>query len=96
MRTVSEAQVGDTLCRTDSGTDGVPLLPLASFAPARQHVFAGVFPVSPQDYDTLRGSIEQLALNDPSTSLEADMSPALGNGWRMGFLGLLHLEVRKS
>ena len=46
-----------------------------------------------KDFDSLRSAVERLVLNDPAVSVEKDSSPALGQGWRLGFLGILHMEV---
>lgn len=92
MKTVKEAQIGDTLCEfSQDGSQAVQ--PLPGFRPVKPMVFAGLFPLEPQEFSNLRGAVEKLALNDPSVTLEPDSSPALGQGWRVGFLGLLHMEV---
>ena len=67
--------------------------PLPGFKPAQPVVFCGLFPVDANDFEALRDAIETLALNDASFSYEMETSAALGFGFRMGFLGLLHLEV---
>ena len=59
-------------------------------------VFAGVFPIDSGDYTGLRTAIEKLTLNDSSVSVFPDASVALGQGWRLGFLGLLHMDVFKQ
>jgi len=56
-------------------------------------VFAGVYPMDQSQHTLLKGAIEKLTLTDPSVSLQICSSPALGHGWRLGFLGLLHLDV---
>ena len=56
-------------------------------------VFCGMFPVDSDDYEHMRDSMAKLALNDSSFSYEPEVSPALGYGFRCGFLGLLHLEI---
>ena len=56
-------------------------------------MFAGIFPIDSVDYDTLRTSLAKLTLNDPSVRLERDSSAALGQGWRAGFRGLLHMDI---
>ena len=56
-------------------------------------MFAGVYPMDQSEYTGLRASIERLILNDSSVSSQRDTSAALGQGWRLGFLGLLHMDV---
>ncbi|CDW57007.1 translation factor GUF1, mitochondrial [Trichuris trichiura] len=88
MRNPSDARVGDTVCWESQMVE-----PLTAFKSAKPMVFAGMFPVDSADFDALRLAVEKLALTDPSVSLKPDHSPALGNGWRVGFLGMLHMEV---
>lgn len=88
MRLSKEACIGDTLHHYNEKIE-----PLASFKPARPMVFAGIYPVDQSQAVHLRIAIEKLALNDSAVTVAADTSPALGLGWRLGFLGLLHLEV---
>lgn len=89
MKNVNEATLGDTLAW--SAQPNVEKLP--GIKPAKPMVFAGLFPLDVSDYTGLKGAVEKLALNDPSVSIEPDSSPALGQGFRIGFLGLLHMEV---
>lgn len=56
-------------------------------------VYAGVYPMDQSQHAILKGAIEKLTLSDPSVALSISSSPALGHGWRLGFLGLLHLDV---
>ncbi|KAK5643756.1 hypothetical protein RI129_007601 [Pyrocoelia pectoralis] len=88
MRSSTEAHIGDTIYRT-----GVAVEPLKGFQPVKPMVFAGIYPVDQSQHVNLRNAIEKLALNDSAVSITIDASPALGQGWRLGFLGLLHLEV---
>jgi elongation factor 4 len=88
MKTVKEARVGDTLYHTKK-----PVTPFPGFKPAKPVVFAGIFPVDANDFDQVRDAIEKLTLNDASVSVEKKSSPALGLGFRCGFLGLLHMDV---
>ncbi len=58
-----------------------------------EQVFSGFFPLNSDMYLSLKSAIEKLCLNDSSVSIQSDASPALGQGFRLGFLGLLHMEV---
>lgn len=88
MKTVREARVGDTIFHTKK-----PVTPFPGFKPAKPMVFAGIYPVDNTDFDLLRDAIDKLTLNDASVSVEKKSSPALGLGFRCGFLGLLHMDV---
>ncbi|XP_063927721.1 translation factor GUF1 homolog, mitochondrial isoform X1 [Zophobas morio] len=88
MRSSKEAHIGDTIYNPSC-----PVEPLQGFEPSRPMVFAGVYPMDQSQHVNLRSAIEKLALNDSAVTVEVDSSPALGQGWRLGFLGLLHLEV---
>ncbi|MFH4977790.1 hypothetical protein AB6A40_004499 [Gnathostoma spinigerum] len=90
MKTVKEATVGETLFDPKQKDMIVPVPALKTVKPT---VYAGLFPVDPADYDELRQALERLSLNDPSVSIVNDSSLALGLGWRVGFLGVLHMEV---
>lgn len=59
-------------------------------------VFAGIYPDDPAEHAKLRASLEKLCLTDPSVTMQAQSSAALGNGYRCGFLGLLHMDVVKQ
>lgn len=88
IRNVKDCNVGDTLAHTNyTGS------PLKSFPPQKAVVFCGMFPIDNSSYHELKDAIEKLALNDASLVIEPTHSPALGVGFRCGFLGLLHLEV---
>lgn len=91
MKTVKEARVGDTIYHTKKAVK-----PFPGFKPAKPVVFAGIFPVENSDFELLRDAIEKLTLNDASVTVEKKSSPALGLGFRCGFLGLLHMEVFKQ
>uniref|UniRef100_A0A8D8RNX2 Translation factor GUF1 homolog, mitochondrial n=1 Tax=Cacopsylla melanoneura TaxID=428564 RepID=A0A8D8RNX2_9HEMI len=88
MRTVKEAHIGDTV-----HLKGVPVPPLIGFKRAQPMVFSGVYPLDQSQHTSLRGAIEKLVLNDSAVTVSVESSAALGQGWRLGFLGLLHLEV---
>jgi elongation factor 4 len=91
MKTVREARVGDTLYHSR-----FPVKPFPGFKPAKPVVFAGIFPVDASEFEVLRDAIEKLTLNDASVTVEKKTSPALGLGFRCGFLGLLHMDVFKQ
>ncbi|XP_071486111.1 translation factor Guf1, mitochondrial-like [Diadema antillarum] len=88
MHNIKEAHMGDTFYHPNS-----PVQPLPGFKAAKPMVFAGLYPIDQSEYLSLRSAIERLTLNDSSVSVSRDSSPALGQGWRLGFLGLLHMEV---
>jgi GTP-binding protein LepA len=89
IKRVAEAKVGDTL--TDD--EGPAAAPLPGFTEIKPMVFAGLYPASAENYQELRDALGKLALNDSAFHYEPENSPALGFGFRCGFLGLLHLEI---
>ena len=89
IKTVSDAQVGDTLTETSRPTP----IPCDGFSEMKPMVFAGLYPVEGHQYAELRDSLEKLRLNDASFHFEPETSVALGFGFRCGFLGLLHMEI---
>ncbi|MCI4411908.1 MAG: elongation factor 4 [Thiotrichales bacterium] len=89
LKEIDGAPVGDTL--TDAANPAAEMLP--GFKPAQPRVFAGIFPISSEDYENLRESLRKLRLNDASLFFEPETSTALGFGFRCGFLGLLHMEI---
>ncbi len=89
LKTVRDAQVGDTITLRDAPAAA----PLPGYEPAKSLVFAGLYPVSGEDYPLLRDALEKLHLNDASFTFEPESSVALGFGFRCGFLGLLHMEI---
>jgi elongation factor 4 len=88
MKESSHAHIGDTF-----HLDNKPVEPLPGFSEAKPMVFAGIFPLDSSDFGKLDEDIAHLALNDRSISVHKESSAALGNGWRIGFLGSLHLSV---
>ncbi|KAI8137452.1 P-loop containing nucleoside triphosphate hydrolase protein [Fennellomyces sp. T-0311] len=88
MKTASEASVGDTFYHVGQKVEELP-----GFQPAQSMVFAGIFPVDTNDFRRLDESITKLTLNDASVSVHKETSHALGQGWRLGFLGTLHMDV---
>jgi GTP-binding protein LepA len=89
LKSVRDARVGDTVTsQTNPATE-----PLPGYQVALPLVFAGLYPLSGEDYPALREALEKLHLNDASFTFEAESSAALGFGFRCGFLGLLHMEI---
>lgn len=84
--------VGDTLTLAGNPCDA----PLEGYREAKPMVYTGLFPIDNKDYENLRDALEKLHVNDPSLIWEPETSAALGFGFRVGFLGLLHMEVIKE
>ncbi|MEM1131334.1 MAG: translation elongation factor 4 [Pseudomonadota bacterium] len=89
IKEVSQTAVGDTITTVKNGAEE----PLPGFKEVQSVVFCGLFPVDAADFEKLRESISKLRLNDASFTFEMETSAALGQGFRCGFLGLLHLEI---
>ena len=89
IKELQAAKVGDTVTLADNPAAG----PLPGFKEIKSQVFAGLYPVESNQYDSLRESLEKLKLNDASLHYEPEVSQALGFGFRCGFLGLLHMEI---
>ena len=88
IKDVSDARVGDTIIDAER-----PAEPLPGFEAIKAMVFAGLYPVSANEYETLRDALGKLRLNDAAFFYEPENSVALGFGFRCGFLGLLHMEI---
>ena len=89
IKELTAAKVGDTITTADrKATEALP-----GFKEIKPQVFAGLYPVESNQYDSLRESLEKLKLNDASLHYEPEVSQALGFGFRCGFLGLLHMEI---
>ena len=84
--------VGDTLTMRDEPCDS----PLPGYREAKPMVYTGIFPIDNKDYENLRDALDKLHVNDPSLTWTPETSVALGFGFRVGFLGLLHMEVVKE
>ena len=92
LKNVSDVQVGDTITQSRN-----PLKePVGGFERAKPFVFAGLYPIETDKFEYLRDALDKLKLNDSSISYEPETSVALGFGFRVGFLGLLHMEVVKE
>ena len=89
VKDIRDVIVGDTL----TGAETPAKTPLEGFRKLKPLVFSSLFPVDSQDFATLKTALEKLSLNDSSLVFETENSPALGFGFRCGFLGLLHLEI---
>ena len=89
LKTVSDVKVGDTITSINGGINE----PLPGFKEVKPVVYSSIYPMDSNDYEELQASMEKLKLNDASLVYEKDNSLALGNGFRCGFLGLLHLEI---
>jgi GTP-binding protein LepA len=89
IKTSKEVKVGDTITHVEKPTD----VAIEGFEDVKPMVFAGIYPIDPDDYEELRASMEKLQLNDASLTWEPESSAALGFGFRCGFLGLLHMEI---
>ena len=89
IKDLIQAQIGDTVTHADRpAAEAYP-----GFQEIKPMVFAGLYPVSADDYEGLRDAVDKLRLNDASFSFEPESSGALGFGFRCGFLGLLHMEI---
>ncbi len=89
IKEIKGAPVGDTLTVTrNASTEALP-----GFKRIKPQVYAGVYPVSTDDYEDFRDALEKLSLNDSSLFYEPENSTALGFGFRIGFLGMLHMEI---
>ncbi|NSW87365.1 MAG: elongation factor 4 [Syntrophobacteraceae bacterium] len=89
VKTLSDTRVGDTITLDSKPTDS----PLPGFKEAKPVVFSSIYPISSDDYLSLSDALEKYKLNDASLVYQKDSSVALGQGFRCGFLGLLHLEI---
>lgn len=88
LKALDKVKVGDTICDNDNKQNA-----LDGYAESRPMVFASIFPTNADDYPKLRDSIGKLQLNDASLTCEVENIPALGFGFRCGFLGLLHMDI---
>ncbi|RDB62321.1 elongation factor 4 [Gordonibacter sp. 28C] len=92
LKDVRQVKVGDTVTAVARGVDE----PLPGYRDAKPMVFTGLFPIDGDQYEPLKEALEKLSLNDPALAWEPEKSHALGFGFRVGFLGLLHMEVIKE
>lgn len=89
IKNAREVKVGDTITHYERPCTN----PVEGFRDIKPMVFAGLYPINPDEFDLLRASLEKLKLNDASLSFTPETSVALGFGFRCGFLGLLHMEI---
>ena len=89
IKKVSDTKIGDTITEEARPTSD----PFPGFQEIKPMVFAGLYPIEPNQYEALRDALEKLRLNDSSFFYEPETSLALGFGFRCGFLGLLHMEI---
>ena len=89
IKNSAEVRVGDTITHTARPCDKA----ISGFQEVKPMVFAGVYPIEPEDFENLRTSLEKLQLNDAALTFSPESSVALGFGFRCGFLGLLHMEI---
>jgi GTP-binding protein LepA len=89
LKTVLECRVGDTITSKENGSN----TPLPGYQHAKPMVFAGFYPVESDDYGTLRESLDKLQLNDAALVYTPETSQALNFGFRVGFLGLFHMDI---
>ena len=92
LKDVRQVKVGDTSTAVRGGVDE----PLPGYRDAKPMVYTGLFPLDGDQYEPLKEALEKLSLNDPALAWEPEKSHALGFGFRVGFLGLLHMEVIKE
>lgn len=92
LKDPSQVKVGDTITLAKGGCSE----PLPGYRDVKPMVYTGLFPIEGDQYEDLKDALEKLALNDPALIYEAENSHALGFGFRVGFLGLLHMEVIKE
>ena len=92
LKDPESVRVGDTITLADNPCDK----PMPGYREAKPMVYTGLFPVDTKDYENLRDALDKLHVNDPSLTWSPETSVALGFGFRVGFLGLLHMEVVKE
>lgn len=89
IKSLSSVEVGDTITDANDPAD----TPLPGYKPMKPMVYCGIYPIESNKYPALKEAIEKLKLNDAALTFEPETSSTLGFGFRMGFLGLLHLEI---
>lgn len=89
IKDITSVEVGDTITLAKEAS----VTPLEGYKKMKPMVYSGIFPVEPNQYEALKEAIEKLKLNDAALTFEPETSEALGFGFRMGFLGLLHMDI---
>ena len=89
IKDISKVQVGDTITLATKGAETL----IQGYKPMKPMVYSGIFPVEPNRYEALKEAFEKLKLNDAALTIEPETSDALGFGFRVGFLGLLHMDI---
>ena len=89
IKNISDVNLGDTITHANNPAKEA----LFRYKPVKPMVFSGLFPVNGDEYEELKEAIEKLSLNDPALTFEPETSDALGFGFRVGYLGLLHMEI---
>ena len=89
IKDISKVQVGDTITLASKGAT----TPIHGYKPMKPMVYSGIFPMEPNRYEALKEAFEKLKLNDAALTIEPETSDALGFGFRVGFLGLLHMDI---
>ena len=93
LKTTREARVGDTVAVGSGEPDSAKVKPLPGYREVKPFVYAGFFPTSNEYYDALKEAVEKLSLSDSVLHYTPENSPVLGFGLRLGFLGLLHMDI---
>lgn len=93
LKTTREARVGDTVTVRSGEPDSAKIKPLPGYREVKPFVYAGFFPTSNEYYDALKEAVEKLSLSDSVLHYTPENSPVLGFGLRLGFLGLLHMDI---
>ncbi|MCP4522954.1 MAG: elongation factor 4 [Candidatus Gracilibacteria bacterium] len=100
LKTIRDAKVGDTMWKPEivEGPKAKPneAVPIEGFGEVTPFIYAGIFAMDSSEYPLLKDAMEKLVLNDSALFVEQEVSPALGHGYRCGFLGLLHLDIVKE
>jgi GTP-binding protein LepA len=89
IKDIQDTRVGDTITLENDPAE----TPIPGFEEVKPMVFSGIYPTDTDDFEELRGALEKLQLNDASLTYQPESSSALGFGFRVGFLGLLHMEI---
>lgn len=89
IKDVRDIRIGDTITHAKNGTKD----PVPGFVPAKPMVFAGIYPTEDTNFEDLRDALQKYSINDAAITYEPESSPALGMGFRVGFLGTLHMEI---